>query len=189
MKFDLKGFLKTLKLNENTISMILGIVVILVTVSLVINYFRDKSSKGNILEKGAVTSETAFAKTHLVTAGETLWKIAESETGSGYNWVDIAKANEIKDPNMIVAGQKLTIPSIETVTKSTAGEKEKVVSAEKPNTVAIGGATYEVVKGDSLWNIAVRSYGDGYKWIQIARDNHLANPNLIHPGNILALPR
>lgn len=46
-----------------------------------------------------------------------------------------------------------------------------------------------MVKGDHLWGIAVRAYGDGYKWVEIARENNLVNPNLIHPGNVLSLPR
>jgi nucleoid-associated protein YgaU len=45
------------------------------------------------------------------------------------------------------------------------------------------------VKGDSLWKIAVRAYGDGYKWVSIAKANKLVNPNLIHSGNVLTLPR
>jgi len=46
-----------------------------------------------------------------------------------------------------------------------------------------------VVKGDNLWQIALRAYGDGYQWVKIARENKLANPDLIHSGNILKIPR
>jgi len=48
---------------------------------------------------------------------------------------------------------------------------------------------YTVVAGDSLWNIAVREYGDGYAWTKIATANNLINPDLIHAGNVLRLPR
>ncbi len=67
--------------------------------------------------------------------------------------------------------------------------KKEVKTADTGNQAPITGATYEVVKGDSLWKIAVRAYGDGYQWVKIARENKLVNPNLIHPGNLLALPR
>lgn len=179
----MKNFLKTLKLNENTISMILGAVVIVITATLVVNYFKDRS-KGSLLEKAGQANQTQFAKTHTVIKGENLWKIAEAEIGSGYNWVDIAKTNNIKNPNLISVGQKLTIPSVEPITIGGS-----IVSKSTLATGSITGATYEVVKGDNLWNIAVRAYGDGYKWSEIARENHLVNPGLIHPGNILALPR
>jgi len=184
MKFGLKNFLKTLKLNENTISMVLGAIVIVVTVSLVVNYFKDRASKGTLLEKAG--QATGFAKTHSVVKGENLWKIAEVEIGSGYNWVDIAKANNLKAPYTITTDQKLNIPAVEPIK---IGASAPAASSKLQALGSITGATYEVVKGDNLWNIAIRAYGDGYKWSEIARENKLVNPGLIHPGNILALPR
>jgi LysM repeat protein len=50
-------------------------------------------------------------------------------------------------------------------------------------------STYEVVEGDNLWQIAVRAYGDGYKWVEIAEANNLSNPDLIYPGDKFTLPR
>jgi nucleoid-associated protein YgaU len=49
--------------------------------------------------------------------------------------------------------------------------------------------SYTVVKGDSLWKIALRAYGNGYKWMDIAKANKLHNPNRIHVGNVLLLHR
>jgi len=54
---------------------------------------------------------------------------------------------------------------------------------------ALTGDTYTVETGDSLWIIAERAYGDGNKWVDIASANDLANPNIIHRGNNLVLPR
>ncbi len=173
---DLKSTLKNLKLNENNISMILGVLVVIVSGVLVVNYFKDKN-KGSVLttEKN-VNSQVSLPNTHTVIKGETLWKISETYFGSGYNWVDIAKANNLKNPDRIEEGQVLTIP-------------KKTSNLPSENNSSISGANYTVVKGDSLWKIAVRSYGDGYKWTQIAKENSLAHPNLIHPGNVLRLPR
>jgi nucleoid-associated protein YgaU len=53
----------------------------------------------------------------------------------------------------------------------------------------ISGNTYTVVRGDNLWNIAVRAYGDGFRWVEIAKANKLVNPHLIHAGNKFTLPR
>src|SRR6185503_8761598 len=47
--------------------------------------------------------------------------------------------------------------------------------------------TYTVVEGDSLWDISVRAYGNGYRWVDIARANKLMNPDLIYPGNVFVL--
>ena len=92
--------------------------------------------------------------------------------GDGFKWVDIATENKLADASIIEEGQKLVIPELET--------KE---------TEAITSTTYEVVEGDTLWNIAVRAYGDGYSWVKIASENKLVNPNIIHVGNMLVLPR
>ncbi|MBP6989790.1 LysM peptidoglycan-binding domain-containing protein [Candidatus Shapirobacteria bacterium] len=46
----------------------------------------------------------------------------------------------------------------------------------------------DVARNDSLWKIAVREYGDGYKWTEIAKANNLKNPGLLEIGQKLILP-
>ena len=48
--------------------------------------------------------------------------------------------------------------------------------------------TYTVVSGDTLWAIAERFYGDGSKYQRIAEASGIANPDLIHPGQVLTIP-
>lgn len=50
--------------------------------------------------------------------------------------------------------------------------------------------TYTVVKGDSLWKIAKKFYGNGSKWQTIynANKDKIKNPNLIQPGWKLKIP-
>lgn len=180
-KLDLKSILKSLKLNESSISMVLGAVVVVVVGVLVVNYFREKKS-GEILTP--VTTETPTSgKTYTVAKGDNLWKISEKAYGSGYNWVDIAKENKLTNPGQIEVGQKLAIPQVSAKKPTTT---KTVVSQPKE---AISGATYTVVKGDNLWKIALRAYGDGYQWVKISRENKLVHPNLIHSGNVLTIPR
>ncbi|THF47266.1 5'-nucleotidase C-terminal domain-containing protein [Allorhizobium terrae] len=49
-------------------------------------------------------------------------------------------------------------------------------------------AAYTVVKGDSLWKIAERVYGDGEAWTKISAANKLRHPNHIEIGEQLTLP-
>lgn len=51
--------------------------------------------------------------------------------------------------------------------------------------------TYTVASGDSLSKIAQREYGDAGKWRTIfeANKDKIKNPDLIHPGQVLDIPR
>jgi len=127
------------------------------------------------------TPQPALAQTtHTVQKGESLWAIAEKYYKSGYNWVDIAKENKLENPGFITDGQQITIPSV---------EPKLSTLSESQTSEPISSSIYSVEKGDTLWSIAVRSYGDGYRWIDIAKENNLIHPNLIHHGNVLTLPR
>jgi len=154
--------------------------VIVIVGILIVNYFKDR---GNTLT--GLNTQTQNTKEHIVVKGETLWSVAEDSYGSGYNWVDVKSANKLSS-DTIEVGQKLTLPDV-AAKKPTVTKVTTTINANA--TQAIGGSTYTVVKGDSLWNIAVRSYGDGYKWVAIAKANGLKNPNIIHSGNVLTLPR
>lgn len=50
--------------------------------------------------------------------------------------------------------------------------------------------SYTVVKGDCLWNIAKKLLGSGSRWKEIYNLNRdkISNPNLIYPGQVLAIP-
>ena len=182
---NIKNILKAIKLNESTISMILGALVIIVVGVLVVNYFKDQENEGLLPE---VTTENQIetaevGETYTVSKGDNLWNVAENAYGSGYNWVDIAKENNLTSPDMLYEGQTLLIPNVE----SKLATVNSIMDESSPD--KISGATYEVQKGDNLWNICVRAYGDGFKWVEVAEKNNLSNPNLIHNGNILVLPR
>ncbi len=50
--------------------------------------------------------------------------------------------------------------------------------------------TYTVVRGDCLWNIAKKYYGNGAQYTKIynANKSKISNPNLIYPGQVLVIP-
>lgn len=74
-----------------------------------------------------------------------------------------------------------------------ASSKPKIVpqsvrAAENPPKPA--NQTYTVVRGDCLWNIAKKYYGNGSKYTVIYNANRdkIKNPNLIYPGQVLTIP-
>ncbi|MEK7526753.1 MAG: LysM peptidoglycan-binding domain-containing protein [Patescibacteria group bacterium] len=186
---QLKALLKTVKLYESTISMILGALVLAVAAFLVFSYFRN-------LKVGQTTSTSAQNEQtqvmHVVTAGETLWSISQDYYNDGFAWTKIAEANSLSNPENIEKGTQLIIPEIESKTEVATTEvtsKEEISTATNTTTNSISTNSYTVAKGDSLWTIAVRAYGDGYKWTQIAKVNNLKNPDIIFTGTALNLPR
>lgn len=130
--------------------------------------------------------KTVKGKIYVVAAGDNLWAIAEKVYGSGYNWTDIAKANNLSAPGDIHVGDKLSIPQVtpEIATVHTADDDMSTSVQTK-----ITGTDYRVTPGDTLWAIAVRAYGDGYQWVKIAQANKLTEPDIIHKDNILKIPR
>ena len=70
----------------------------------------------------------------------------------------------------------------------TSGESSTAPKA-MPDDSAV--ENYTVVKGDSLSKIARRFYGDANDWRRIfeANTDQIENPDLIHPGQVLRIPR
>lgn len=184
---------KYFKSTEEVISMFLGLVIVVVVVGLIFNFFQKR--KGNVEVPGAsnnikITEDIGNKdelkvedNTYQVVKGDNLWKIAVKNYNNGYNWTEIAKANNLKNPSSIDVGQKIILPNI---------EKKEVISQNKivGKTETISTNEYKVVKGDNLWKIAVRAYGDGYQWTKIyqANKSKIRFPSKLEIGMVLTIP-
>lgn len=83
----------------------------------------------------------------------------------------LLRANpQIKNPNLIYAGQSLTLPG--------SGDSFQPAPSQ-------GGSRYTVRSGDTLSAIGARF---GVSYMDIARANGIANPNLIYAGQQLVIP-
>lgn len=76
----------------------------------------------------------------------------------------------------------------------TIKQAKKVATVTTTRTTATSttstSTTYTVVKGDCLWNIAKKFYGNGNQYTKIynANKDKIKNPNLIYPGQVLTIP-
>jgi len=192
---ELEGETKKISWRDSYGSLLLGMVVVVVVGLIIFSFVKNKgnlqqtsSVKNNaVSEEQADKSKSSLPKTYTVVAGDHLWSISEKFYKSGYNWVDIAKANNLANPSIVHAGVKLTIPDVKPKIITMVQQKEK--ASEAPATNAIKGTSYTIVSGDNLWNIAVRAYSDGYRFVEIAKANKISNPDLIFSGNKLKIPR
>lgn len=187
-----QNFLSQFKLGESYISLFLGLVIVVIAAVLVVTLTKNIKSKNvntsnqDTLSQKAETlkEELKFSdkkiKTYTVSVNDNLWNISEKVYKSGYKWVDIAKANNLENPGFIHSGNVLKLPEV----------KPLIASSEVVSKInSISGNTYIIQKGDDLWDIAVRAYGDGFKWENIAKANNLTEPDLIFAGNTLKIPR
>jgi peptidoglycan endopeptidase LytE len=103
-----------------------------------------------------------------VEAGDTLGSIADR---FGTTISSLAATNHLADPNLIYPGQLLTV-------------RGAPATASRTSWGAPAGSTYRVEAGDTLGSIADRF---GTTVSSLAATNHLADPNLIYPGQLLTL--
>ncbi len=113
----------------------------------------SKSNKNSILQP------TQTVTTYIVKAGDTLSQIA---TKYGTTYQELARINNIPNPNLIHVGQVLTI---------------NCTTQQTPNI-----QYYTVKAGDNLTKIA-KMYGTTVN--QLVSWNNIANPNLIYPNQKL----
>lgn len=82
-------------------------------------------------------------------------------------------------------GKSLKLNSSGTTSQNTP--TESVPSTPSASTAQ---RTHTVKKGDNLWGIAKKYYGDGSKYTKIydANTKQIANPNLIYVGQVFVIP-
>lgn len=182
------------KFGESYTSLILGIIAIIVVVVLLIAFVRGRNAENNDQATSSTQTQQNEVKTYIVQSGDDLWNIAEDELGSGYEWVTIAEENNLTNPDQLEEGTELIIPARDATRSASAVTPTEAPTPTETEVADSGDAKiqsdmYTVVQGDTLWDISVRAYGDGYGWVQIAQANNIPNPDIIYPGTELTIPQ
>lgn len=130
--------------------------------------------------QGKDSSVMDGALPYTVQAGDTLWLISEKFYGTGGYWEKIYtdNADRITDADKIYAGQIILIYPV----------TQNVASTEMLET---GDIIYTVKPGDTLWKIAQEFYGKGWLWRRIysANEDTIEDPNDLHEGQVLVIPK
>ncbi len=141
---------------------------------------------------------------HVVKTRETLWQIASSYR---IPIADIIETNELLDPNQLVIGQALIIPSegiyhivksgeylwkiaqtYNTTVQSILENNTEITNPESiyPGLVIyIPASTHSIQPGETLWQLA-QKYGISLQ--NLIKANNIVNPALIYPGTVLVIP-
>jgi len=125
------------------------------------NVDRDRFSKEILIGSGDPPENTIQKINYTIKWGDTLWAIAKRY---GVTIQDLVNWNNIKNPNLIYAGNRLVIYS-----NSSSG------SQTSQN-------IYVVKKGDTLWGIAMKYRTTVNRLVYI---NGIRNKNLIYPGQVI----
>lgn len=111
------------------------------------------------------------------------------------DWQKYLRTNypEWRAPQTIppLAGMEVEEPGMDVVPEFVPGEIELgPVVPEAPPAPDAAAQTYVVEKGDSLWTIAVKFYGNGGQWQQIyeANRDRIPDPAKLRPGTELIIP-
>ena len=138
---------------------------------------------------GAAKEEPAEKKlpwrVHSVSDGETLSQIAERYHISVKS---LTVANEIKDPDSLLGGQRLLVPNSESDVLATLQEARRLHREEierQKQTKLLIIAKYTVKQGDTLWSIANAFDLDINTLFGC---NTIKNPDFLKPGTVLSVP-
>ena len=168
-------------LEDSYSGLILAAIIVVVLGLLVANYFSKRNSDFPQGQTSEIKSENMGGNQeseYKVEPNDSLSAISMKYYGSFDYWPVLARANNIKNPNLLYKDITLKIP---------AKDNAEMLRGELTTT------SYEVQAGDTLFAISEKVYGDGYKWMVLDRANkvgRLPNGNpLIFAGNKLVIPR
>jgi len=141
---------------------------------------------------------------HVVKPGKSLWTIANYY---GVTIDSIVSANELSNPDLLVVGLALVIPTVNTYHTVVPGETlwriaqrygvtiqeiAQINQILNPANIFVGqvlqipAIRHRVLPGETLWRIAQR-YNVPLQ--DLLQSNRIVNPDLVYPGTSLVIPR
>jgi len=135
----------------------------------------------------SVPSGPRGGTTHVVSSGDSLWKIARRAYGDGnvQEHIDaiLSENPALDEDSVLVVGMRIKLPVLDA-----RGDIVRLPADRAAD--AIDGQTYKVRAGDTLSMIAQRELGAASRWQEIYELNRarITDPGRIVEGMLLALP-
>ncbi len=109
----------------------------------------------------------------------------EAESSSAYEKAVLMAGNALGVETVEAGELTLADQAIDSSSEEMLDDDSGQVIQQTPNVTY-----YEIQKGDSLWKIADKFYGDGTKHTKIFADNRevIKDPDLIFPGQKIRIP-
>lgn len=162
----------------------------------------ESSQPKDATEERDEAGEPATAATTSVDTMETSASVEQGQTESA---TAEAKANEGAHPatgdasaDLAPTEPALVEPEITTSVEPPVSDAKESQPALVPGTLMVTDPSrvlrkqiliHVVMKGDTLWHIAIRYLGDPFRYPELARLSDIRNPDLIYPGNKVRIIR
>lgn len=107
---------------------------------------------------------------------------------------DLYVSSNADNPSGHVSNKETTITRVATGTKHPYNTSGDLGWMNESHIKLVGSSSapankyYTVVKGDTLWSIANKFYGNGSRYPEIAKANNISNPDIIRIGQKLLIP-
>ena len=118
----------------------------------------------------------------------------DSETWELQSTTKVSLVHE-PEPDQEVASattseQEATSEAAETSEPSSQSQPAETEASGEGVKEVVAGTSVIIRKGDSLWRVARRNYGQGIRYTTIfeANRDQIKNPRLIYPGQVLKVP-
>ncbi len=129
---------------------------------------------------------------HDVRSGESMTTICNRYYGDASLVAELARFNEISDPNSLKIGRRLRIPAASALVRgqTDAPGTSPAYRGNNATPRQPSARTYTVKENDNLSTIAQRLLGSGKRYLAIYEHNRdvLSSPDSLRPGMVLKIP-
>lgn len=140
----------------------------------------SNDSKIPSTNNSSTSSDELVDGVYTVKRGDSWWGMATKFLGSSSKRFELAEFNGKTINTMIHPGDKIKIPG---------KYVESATNTGSSNSSNVEYKLYTVKRGDSWWRIAANEMGSGLKMAKLAAYNGKNITSMIHPGDVLKIPK